>query len=408
MRITPGCVRALLGGLLLLARSAPVAGEGAAGVVGSGSVGSESVPVSTTQPFVEVQAAETVAFRVLQRERQIVPVSPEMSRTLHDVLDQAVTAIRQLEPIQGDRWDRHHALKVLKTIDSVLIRFGFLYPVTGSVDLMADALKPFQLSAEKRSAFEAQPHNQRRLERIRQGFPGPFHVLDCDTACFIYLSVAELTGLPLKLVTIPSLNRRIGHTFVRWREGSNHLNWETMDGVVRSDDFYEKEWKIPAGVLRGKSAMKDLSRAEVDGFIHYLIAVSHSRRRQHEQAILELDRAVELYPDNLDARREFAWVTATAPVLRNRRNNDAISNALFVLERADDPDIRDTLAASHASAGRFDLAIREERAAIASGWASREARVGYRQRLALYEQGRAFRQPVREQEDDGLKVEERR
>jgi len=408
MRITTGFVPNLPGVLLLLACSGPVADEGESATVASSLVVPQSGSVSSTHPFPTVQAAESVAFRVLQRESQFVLVSPQMSRTLHDVLAQAVTAIRQLEPRRGDRRDRQHALRVLQTIDSVLIRFGFLYPVTGSVDLMADALTPFQLSAESRAVFEAQPHNQRRLERIRQGFPGPFHVLDCDTACFIYLSVAEQLGLPLKLVTIPSLNRRTGHTFVRWREGSNHLNWETMDGVVRSDDFYEKEWKIPAAVMRSKSAMKDLSRVEIEGFIHYLIAVSHSRRKQHEQAIRELDRAAELYPENLDARREFAWVTATAPVLRNRRNTDAISNALFVLERADDPDIRDTLAAAHASAGRFDLAIREVRAAIASGWASREARVGYRQRLALYEQGRVYRQPVRELEEGGPKDQERR
>jgi tetratricopeptide (TPR) repeat protein len=227
---------------------------------------------------------------------------------------------------------------------------------------------------------------------IAQKFPGPFFALDCDTAGFIYLGIAEQWHLPLHLVAIPAFNRRAGHTFVRWREGSHYLDWETMDGTVATDDFYAQEWKINAAEVQAQSALTDLSPGQVIGCEHYLIAIQYERLGEYEKALRELSTALALHPQNLDARDEFAWVTATSPGLRQRDNAAALADALFVVRLVDDPDAQDTLAAAYASAGMFDLAVKEERTALRNGARSSEAKPGYQQRLNLYQQQTAYRQ----------------
>jgi tetratricopeptide (TPR) repeat protein len=343
-------------------------------------------------PSTQSDKSNNIARRILQLDAQVKPVTASMSQLLDDVMAEACAAIGKLPRSQDGRWDRAFAVAALKCIDAALIRRGFLYPDAGAVDLLADGLTPFQMSVTRRPSFEAQPHNKRRGAMIAQKFPGPFYALDCDTASFIYLGIAEEMKLPLHLVVIPAFNRKTAHAFLRWREGSHILDWETMDGAVATDDSYIKDWKISSAEVEAGSALADLSSDEVIGCEHYLLAVQYERRRSFEEALRELSLALTLYPQSLDARREFAWVTATSPNLPLRQNNEAIADALFVLRQVDDPDARDTLAAAYASAGKFDLAVQEEKAALLNTFRSPEAKPGYLHRLELYQQHAVYRQ----------------
>jgi hypothetical protein len=355
------------------------------------------VPIDGTGAPSGDHASENIARRILQLDAHVKPVTDEMFQTLNAVMDDACAAIGKLHRKRDGQWDRQYAATVLKCIDVTLINHGFLYPDAGGVDQLADGLTPFQMSPAQRPSFEAQPHNRRRAAMIAQKFPGPLYALDCDTASFVYLGVADQLHLPLHLVVIPTFNRRSGHAFVRWREGSHFLDWETMDGVVTTDDSYVKAWKITSAEIKAHCALTDLSSRQVIGCEHYLMAIQYERREKFEEALRELSIALELYPQSLDARREFAWDTATGAGVRLRDNAGAITDALFVLRLVDDPDARDTLAAAYASAGMFDLAVKEEKAAIVNGARSRESKSGYKQRLILYQQHTAYRQsaPVR-------------
>lgn len=336
------------------------------------------------------------AARILRLDAAVKPVTEEMFRKLNAVLEEACTAIRKLDSMGNgnSHRDRRQAEARFRAVDAVLIQHGFLYPEDRAVDLLADALVPFRMEAGQRQAFEAQPENQRRLAMVAERFPGPFHRLDCDTACFLYLAVAERLKLPWHLVFIPSHDRKPGHTFVRWREGSRSLNWETMNGVVRTDESYVEEWRIQPAEIREKCALADLSMREALGCARYLLAVQYERRNQPEAALRECALALEMFPGNLDARRQFAWLTATAPGLRVRDHDAAITHARFAARLAGDADSQDTLAAAYASAGRFDLAVKAEGAAIAISTGTEASLAGYRHRLALYRQQKAYRQPA--------------
>jgi hypothetical protein len=352
----------------------------------------QSAMPANVVPLSENGASENIALRILGLDAQVKPVTDQMYRTLNEVIDDACASIGKLRRKQDARWDRQYAAAVLKCIDTTLISHGFLYPDVGGVDQLADGLMPFQMSVARKKTFEAHVHNRRRASMISQRFPGPFYVLDCDTASFIYLGVADQLKLPLHLVSIPAYNRRRGHAFVRWREGSHFIDWETTDGVVRTDDSYINAWKINSAEINAHSALTDLSSDQTMGCEHYLRAIQFERSRDFEQALRELSVALDLYPQSLDARIEFAWDTATGPGVRVRKNTDAIADALFVLHLVDDPDARDTLAAAYASAGLFDLAVKEEKSAIVDGARSSASGLAYKRRLILYEQHTAYRQ----------------
>lgn len=343
-------------------------------------------------PYLTNVAADNIARRILNLDAQVRPVSDEMVQTVNGVISDACVRIAQLPRKQGGEWDRAYAVAALKCIDATLLDHGFLYPDVGNVGLLADGLTPFQMDAARRNSFAAQAHNRRRAAMIAQRFPGPFYVLDCDTASFVYLGVGEQLNLPLRLVAIPSFNRLPGHAFVRWREGSHYLDWETMDGMATTDNYYLTDWKITPAEIKANSALTDLSTDQVIGCEHYLLALQYERRGDFEQALRELSTALELYPENLDARAEFAWDTATGFGVSLRKNADAITDALQVLQLVDDPDARDTLAAAYASAGMFDLAVQEEKAALVHGARSSQAKPGYERRLALYREHTPYRQ----------------
>ncbi|MGA2245074.1 MAG: hypothetical protein ABSH48_08750 [Verrucomicrobiota bacterium] len=272
-----------------------------------------------------------------------------------------------------------------------------MYPDVGMVDQLADGLTPFQMTAARKPSFEAQPHNLRRRGTIEKRFPGPFYAVDCDTASFIYLGVADRLKLPIHFIDLPGREGHDGHNFVRWRDGTNSLNWETMDGCARSDDYYRVGWGITAGEIQAHSALTDLSPGQVIGYEHALLGIQFERRGDYEHALGELDQCLELYPQNLLAHNNYAWDTEVGANVKFRDHAKALTNVLYVLNLVNDPDVRDTLAAVYASTGFFNLAAAEEREvlkALPSG--------AYQRRLELYERHEVYRESHAPPDPDGV------
>jgi tetratricopeptide (TPR) repeat protein len=90
-----------------------------------------------------------------------------------------------------------------------------------------------------------------------------------------------------------------------------------------------------------------------------------------------------------------AWLMATCPDERFRDNDRAVAAAKKAIELDGGEDYRylDTLAAAHASAGKFDDAksIMEEVIKIAPD----EAKERLKKRLAIYEEGKPYREAPR-------------
>ena len=117
---------------------------------------------------------------------------------------------------------------------------GFVYPGTGLVQLLSDGLDPTMYSDQASyQDLVSHPHNVGRTAFIEQRKPGPYYVVDCDIASFLYLAIADVMKYPLAMVQMPK------HNFIRWlRPAGGYIDFETMDGKETADDSY---YQVPLG-----------------------------------------------------------------------------------------------------------------------------------------------------------------
>jgi tetratricopeptide (TPR) repeat protein len=106
---------------------------------------------------------------------------------------------------------------------------------------------------------------------------------------------------------------------------------------------------------------------------------------RYRDALADYARAIDLNPEFAHAYRNGAWLLATCPDPRFRDPINSVRGAEQALEfdYGDRHITLDTLAAAHASAGNFDLAI--ERLQEAMETAPNESRTAYRTRLEQYQ-----------------------
>jgi len=113
-----------------------------------------------------------------------------------------------------------------------------------------------------------------------------------------------------------------------------------------------------------------------------------------EQAIADFDAALQIDAHCAAAYQSVAWLLSTSADPRFRDAEKALEAArrLLQLGAAGDPLLLDTVAAAHASAGQLDDAVRYQQQALLA--APAELQMELRDRLALYRQGKPYRQPA--------------
>ncbi|MCI0435120.1 MAG: tetratricopeptide repeat protein [Gemmatimonadetes bacterium] len=114
----------------------------------------------------------------------------------------------------------------------------------------------------------------------------------------------------------------------------------------------------------------------------------------HGEALAQLDTASRLAPHVIEPRLAVAWIWATHADSAVRRPADAVrlaEQAAAAVGRPD-PHVMDVLAAAHAAAGNFAIAVRLARDAVRLASAAGEDEVAARiaERLAQYESGRPW------------------
>jgi Zn-dependent membrane protease YugP/Flp pilus assembly protein TadD len=87
----------------------------------------------------------------------------------------------------------------------------------------------------------------------------------------------------------------------------------------------------------------------------------------YARALADLQAAIHLSPKLPNGYKNLAWLQATCPDAAFRDGAEAIANAIRAIKLAGavDGQWRDVLAAAHAEAGRFDLAVRYQEQALA-------------------------------------------
>ena len=131
-----------------------------------------------------------------------------------------------------------------------------------------------------------------------------------------------------------------------------------------------------------------------DADVYTALADIHTEDGRLDAAVSRYHDALRLNPAHLSAANNLAWLLATTPDERLRNPAEAVRRAEGMIEggRAEHPALLDTLAASYASAGRFDDATRTAQRALALATANAEPELAaeIRRHMALYRSGRAF------------------
>jgi tetratricopeptide (TPR) repeat protein len=123
-------------------------------------------------------------------------------------------------------------------------------------------------------------------------------------------------------------------------------------------------------------------------------ALVWAARKDYAQAQAALDKARELGPDDHGVLNAWAWFQATCPDAKYRDWTQAVANATRACEQTywnADGHI-DTLAAAYAEAGDFAQAVHFQKRVLESRMLPESMRTKALARLALYEQGKPYRE----------------
>ena len=267
---------------------------------------------------------------------------------------------------------RAAALAALRTIDRILLEHNVIYPPTGDIDTMGEGLDPHILNRE--DIMGAFAHNSKAFH---EWFPDhraePFYYMDCDILTFVYLSIGEVTGIPLHSVSAPD------HAFVRFylspRDSAAatpdpaqpHLDWEATTGQESTDQRYLKEFDIPAWSIRQRAYMADMTPRQILGYYLSCRATWEAALTPplNTAAALDNHRAIDLYPECEIPRNNLAWLYVSVPGIRDCTKDETLQLALSAMAiLPTDSAITDTVACAYAEVGDFDLAISFENDAI--------------------------------------------
>jgi hypothetical protein len=302
---------------------------------------------------------DTIGHEFLDAESGAANVTPAMYALLDDIIDEAKQRLPAMRAdLTADTYVPF-ATRVFTGIDCILLSRGFVYPAHGWVQLLADGLAPTVYDDPVDvQALLRQYHNRDRRAFIAARGRGPYHVVDCDVASYVYLAIADEMRYPLHLVEIPE------HDFVRWEhDARTHLDFETMDGIVTDDDHYRNAWHIPDALLARGSTLASMSRTSLIAYHLGTTAVAFSFKGMYRRELDEFALALALDPASGTAANNLAWFYAAVPEREWRDGARAVRWATVAVEAARTANHLDTLACAYAQNGEFDKAAQTEREA---------------------------------------------
>ncbi len=134
----------------------------------------------------------------------------------------------------------------------------------------------------------------------------------CLSLSVLYLAVGERLGLPLHGVVVP------GHFFVRYDDGAVRFNIETTSkGGYADDSHYIEKFNVPQN--NQHVYMLNLDKRQTLGCFFNNLGNSYSDAGNPDQAMLALERAVEINPSLAESRANLGNI-----YLSKDRVDDAI------------------------------------------------------------------------------------
>lgn len=327
-----------------------------------------SFPYAAAFPVVPADYSpryDTIAHRFLDGERGVGPVTATEYAILDAIVDEAKSRLKPVPAGLDDAAYEQFAVESLKTIDCTLVSHGFVYPGIGLVQLLSDGLDSTMFTDPTYyKALLDSPHNSGRIAFIEQRKPGPYYVVDCDIASYIYLAVGEIMKYPVSMVQMPL------HNFVRWRRpNGRYIDFETMDGKETDDNYYLALWRIPSKFIGTPGVLTTMTSTQLLAYEDFGIAIAISWKHLYPDAIAEYQKSIAVDATLGDASNNLAWLYTVVPDPKYRDGQKAVKHALRAVAISANGDWLDTLACAYGLVGDFHAGVDAEKRELQVCWA---------------------------------------
>jgi len=340
-------LRLLLSALALFSATAPVCADPDAAEAPN----AESKPDPQASP--PPSGPVTVGHLLLEMEAPLGTDSKELSKRLDELIAEIRSRLGPRPAAEDAQGEWNFALRTLRLIDETLTRRNFVYSTQEDLAAsLGDALLPRRLEPELFRRIVADPSNARRRQHVARQPQAEFHTADCDTVSFLYVAIGEALDLPIALVEVPS------HNFVRWYlTERSYLNWETVHAIVRSDHDFQRDYRIPAAAIEKGTFLARMSRENVLGYGHCIVAADLEKQHKYAEAQAEYRVALKSDARSPLPWNNLAWSLATSPDSRDRNGKEAVEMAEQGVALYRTANSLDTLACCYAEAGDFARAV---------------------------------------------------
>ena len=303
--------------------------------------------------FCETQRKfNTIAHSILDLDSKVHEVNQDHYSTVDHLIDEAIERIPQNLEL-----NRENGLFILGEIDKILTENNFVCSLPEKVELLSDGLNAKVIEESTMNSI----CNKNREPHITAHRKGLFKHIDCDLGCMLYLAIADILKYPLWAIEIPDHNLLC----LDLKDGG-HIFWETNYGLEnRNIESTEKYYKYEFDIQR--HLRRKLSQNEFIGYYMTLIGNQLKKQFKYLEAEKCYKNAIELHPNYPEPKNGLAWMYCTVEGnVFAEKVEEAIQLAIASIRLDPYNDwYADTLACAYAASGRFGIAQKIQKIAIA-------------------------------------------
>lgn len=274
-------------------------------------------PAAPATGATPVPIEQTLAYRMLQRERTVRDVPDSAEPLLREVLSAALAA---LGPDPAPPATPQEFKAFAGKVSTVLAAHNFVQPASTEYwpDTVGEAFAPLPRS-DSRVASSLKADQPGRLAHVKSG--GPIYFVDCDIGSMLIISVAQMVGFEVAMVEVP------GHNFLRWKSPSGAAaGWDWT--YWRTPDEAGAQSRLQRSLVTRKVFLEAQTLRQSEAYFKSVLAGQIEDRAAKLQ--LRREAAAE-FPNNRVVAYGVARTFALAPEASPAERREALGYSLLAL-----------------------------------------------------------------------------
>lgn len=274
-------------------------------------------PADPATPAKPLPLEQTLAYRMLQRERSVREIPAAAEPLLRDVLSDAVAALGP-DPSPPATAEEFRAFG--EKVSIALAAHNFIQPASPEYwpDTLGEAFVPLGRE-DPRVVSSLKADRPARLRHLAR--QGPVYFVDCDIGSMLIISVAQMVGFDVSMVEVP------GHNFLRWRSPSGtEASWDWT--YWRTPDEPLQASRLQSALLTRNVFLASQTPKETEAYFKSVLA----GQIDDQAAKLALRReAASVFPNNRVVAYGVSRTFALSPAASPAERKDALGYSLLAL-----------------------------------------------------------------------------